>query len=144
MRKSYLIKAINVLQLITFLGFTLIMRNQLDIIQLLAFTILPLVIGMLLNFIDVKFGERNSDKTLFLTYFTSGVAYLILSVSLFSGEAAKERIIDLSQKYSSDYVTITQNESPIVTLVVTGVFVAAVHYMISNQHRGGVDFGEDT
>ena len=134
MKSSFVLKFMNCLQFIVVFYFLVMNRQQLDIVGVFLYTFAPIIVSFLLNYIDMFLLRKVSFRKQILTYVTSNIVYLISAMILLSSEDTRAKIFELSQKYASEFVTISHNESPVFTILICTVIIITIHYMII-RHR---------
>lgn len=114
------------------LGIFLLMLQQLDVFMQLLFSFVPIILSIIVSALINRDKNPEKDNYLQCAAICSGFNFISLVVEyicIFAVAGAND-IYEVSQKYNSEYVTISENNSPIFSIIVFSIASFVLHYFV--------------
>lgn len=119
------------------MGIFLLMIQQLDVFMQLLFSFAPILVSIIVT--AVINCNKNVEKINYLLCATicAGVNFIYLIVEYICISAVKDinDIYEVSQKYNSGYVTVSENNSPVLSIIIFSIASFAAHYYVMKRVR---------
>ena len=111
-------------------GIFLLMLQELDVFMQLLFSFVPIILSIIVSVLINRDQNPEKDNYLQCAAICSGFNFISLVVEYIciSIVAGSNGIYEVSQKYNSEYVTVSENNSPIFSIIVFSIFC--------NEERG--------
>ena len=113
-------------------GIFLLMLQELDVFMQLLFSFVPIILSIIVSVLINR--DQNPEKDNYLqcaaicsgfNFISLGVEYICISIV-----AGSNGIYEVSQKYNSEYVTVSENNSPIFSIIVFSIASFVLHYFV--------------
>lgn len=114
------------------LGVFLLVLQQLDVFMQLIFSFIPIILSLIVCVVINRKKEMDSNNCIQCAGICAGLnlVSLIVEYVCISAIADTNKIYEISQKYQSEYVTVSENNSPIFSVIVFSVVSFILHYFI--------------
>lgn len=114
------------------LGIFLLMLQQLDVFMQLLFSFIPIILSIIVCVVINRNQETEKDNYLQCAGISAGLNLISLTVEYVCilTIADANSIYEVSQKYQSEYITVSENNSPIFSIVVFSVASFILHYFV--------------
>ena len=123
-------------------GIFLLMLQELDVFMQLLFSFVPIILSIIVSVLINRDQNPEKDNYLQCAAICSGFNFISLVVEYIciSIVAGSNGIYEVSQKYNSEYVTVSENNSPIFSIIVfsiAGLFCFVLcQVLFCNEERG--------
>ena len=113
-------------------GIFLLMLQQLDVFMQLLFSFVPIILSIIVSVLINRAQNPEKDNYLQCAAICSGFNFISLVVEYIciSIVAGSNGIYEVSQKYNSEYVTVSENNSPIFSIIVFSIASFVLHYFV--------------
>ena len=113
-------------------GIFLLMLQQLDVFMQLLFSFVPIILSIIVSVLINRDQNPEKDNYLQCAAICSGFNFISLVVEYIciSIVAGSNGIYEVSQKYNSEYVTVSENNSPIFSIIVFSIASFVLHYFV--------------
>ena len=117
------------------MGVFLLMLQQLDVFMQLLFSFAPILISIVVSALINydKAPEKNNYLQCAGIYAGLNFIYLIVEYVCIAAVKDTNDIYEVSQKYNSGYVTVSENNSPILSIIIFSVASFAIHYYVMKK-----------
>lgn len=117
------------------LGIFLLMLQQLDVFMQLLFSFVPIILSIIVSALINRDKNPEKDNYLQCAAICSGFNFISLVVEyiFISAVAGANDIYEVSQKYNSEYVTVSENNSPIFSIIVFSIASFVLHYFVMKK-----------
>jgi hypothetical protein len=117
------------------LGIFLLMLPQLDVFMQLLFSFVPIILSIIVSALINRDKNPEKDNYLQCAAICSGFNFISLVVEYIciSAVAGANDIYEVSQKYNSEYVTVSENNSPIFSIIVFSIASFVLHYFVMKK-----------
>lgn len=117
------------------LGIFLLMLQQLDVFMQLLFSFVPIILSIIVSALINRDKNPKKDNYLQCAAICSGFNFISLVVEFIciSAVAGANDIYEVSQKYNSEYVTVSENNSPIFSIIVFSIASFVLHYFVMKK-----------
>lgn len=114
-------------------GIFLLMLQELDVFMQLLFSFVPIILSIIVSVLINRDQNPEKDNYLQCAAICSGFNFISLVVEYIciSIVAGSNGIYEVSQKYNSEYVTVSENNSPIFSII-----VFSIASLFCNEERG--------
>lgn len=114
------------------LGIFLLLLQQLDGFMQLIFSFIPTMLSIIVCAVINRKKEMDSNNYIQCAGICAGLnlVSLIIEYVCISSVADTNKIYEISQKYQSEYVTVSENNSPIFSIIIFTVVSFILHYFI--------------
>ena len=118
-------------------GIFLLMLQELDVFMQLLFSFVPIILSIIVSVLINRDQNPEKDNYLQCAAICSGFNFISLVVEYIciSIVAGSNGIYEVSQKYNSEYVTVSENNSPIFSIIVFSIASFVLHYFVM-KHVG--------
>ncbi len=127
---------------IIFIAILHLCLDNLNIISLLIISFSPLVISIIVSFIiSRKVNLVKINPLINALIFSIGnlICSFVEWFLLYKNDSVVKNIIDSSQKYSSEYVQISQNGNPMASVIIIFVFSLCANYIIYKKNVSRIE-----
>lgn len=116
-------------------GIFLLMLQELDVFMQLLFSFVPIILSIIVSVLINRDQNPEKDNYLQCAAICSGFNFISLVVEYIciSIVAGSNGIYEVSQKYNSEYVTVSENNSPIFSIIVFSIASFALHYFVMKK-----------
>lgn len=116
-------------------GIFLLMLQELDVFMQLLFSFVPIILSIIVSVLINRDQNPEKDNYLQCAAICSGFNFISLVVEYIciSIVAGSNGIYEVSQKYNSEYVTVSENNSPIFSIIVFSIVSFALHYFVMKK-----------
>ena len=113
-------------------GIFLLMLQELDVFMQLLFSFVPIILSIIVSVLINRDQNPEKDNYLQCAAICSGFNFISLVVEYIciSIVAGSNGIYEVSQKYNSEYVTVSENNSPIFSIIVFSIASFVLHYFV--------------
>lgn len=113
-------------------GIFLLMLQELDVFMQLLFSFVPIILSIIVSVLINRDQNPEKDNYLQCAAICSGFNFVSLVVEYIciSIVAGSNGIYEVSQKYNSEYVTVSENNSPIFSIIVFSIASFVLHYFV--------------
>lgn len=113
-------------------GIFLLMLQELDVFMQLLFSFVPIILSIIVSTLINRDKDPEKDNYLQCAAICSGFNFISLVVEYIciSIVAGSNGIYEVSQKYNSEYVTVSENNSPIFSIIVFSIASFVLHYFV--------------
>lgn len=113
-------------------GIFLLMLQELDVFMQLLFSFVPIILSIIVSVLINHDQNPEKDNYLQCAAICSGFNFISLVVEYIciSIVAGSNGIYEVSQKYNSEYVTVSENNSPIFSIIVFSIASFVLHYFV--------------
>ena len=113
-------------------GIFLLMLQELDVFLQLLFSFVPIILSIIVSVLINRDQNPEKDNYLQCAAICSGFNFISLVVEYIciSIVAGSNGIYEVSQKYNSEYVTVSENNSPIFSIIVFSIASFVLHYFV--------------
>lgn len=113
-------------------GIFLLMLQELDVFMQLLFSFVPIILSIIVSVLINRDQNPEKDNYLQCAAICSGFNFISLVVEYIciSIVAGSNGIYEVSQKYNSEYVTVSENNSPIFSITVFSIASFVLHYFV--------------
>ena len=113
-------------------GIFLLMLQELDVFMQLLFSFVPIILSIIVSVLINRDQNPEKDNYLQCAAICSGFNFISLVVEYIciSIVAGSNGIYEVSQKYNSEYVTVSENNSPIFSIIVFYIASFVLHYFV--------------
>ena len=113
-------------------GIFLLMLQELDVFMQLLFYFVPIILSIIVSVLINRDQNPEKDNYLQCAAICSGFNFISLVVEYIciSIVAGSNGIYEVSQKYNSEYVTVSENNSPIFSIIVFSIASFVLHYFV--------------
>ena len=113
-------------------GIFLLMLQELDVFMQLLFSFVPIILSIIVSVLINRDQNPEKDNYLQCAAICSGFNFISLVVEYIciSIVAGSNGIYEVSQKYNSEYVTVSENNSPIFSIIVFSIASLVLHYFV--------------
>lgn len=113
-------------------GIFLLMLQELDVFMQLLFSFVPIILSIIVSVLINRDQNPEKDNYLQCAAICSGFNFISLVVEYIciSIVAGSNGIYEVSQKYNSEYVTVSENNSPIFSIIVFSIASFVLHYFL--------------
>ena len=113
-------------------GIFLLMLQELDVFMQLLFSFVPIILSIIVSVLINRDQNPEKDNYLQCAAICSGFNFISLVVEYIciSIVAGSNGICEVSQKYNSEYVTVSENNSPIFSIIVFSIASFVLHYFV--------------
>ena len=113
-------------------GIFLLMLQELDVFMQLLFSFVPIILSIIVSVLINRDQNPEKDNYLQCAAICSGFNFISLVVEYIciSIVAGSNGIYEVSQKYNSEYVTVSENNSPIFSIIVFSIASIVLHYFV--------------
>ena len=113
-------------------GIFLLMLQELDVFMPLLFSFVPIILSIIVSVLINRDQNPEKDNYLQCAAICSGFNFISLVVEYIciSIVAGSNGIYEVSQKYNSEYVTVSENNSPIFSIIVFSIASFVLHYFV--------------
>ena len=113
-------------------GIFLSMLQELDVFMQLLFSFVPIILSIIVSVLINRDQNPEKDNYLQCAAICSGFNFISLVVEYIciSIVAGSNGIYEVSQKYNSEYVTVSENNSPIFSIIVFSIASFVLHYFV--------------
>lgn len=113
-------------------GIFLLMLQELDVFMQLLFSFVPIILSIIVSVLINRDQNPEKDNYLQCAAICSGFNFISLVVEYIciSIVAGSNGIYEVSQKYNSEYVTVSENNSPIFSIIVFSIDSFVLHYFV--------------
>lgn len=120
------------------LGIFLLMVHQLDVFMQLLFSFVPIILSIIVSALINHDKKLEKDNYLQCAAICSGFNFISLIVEYvcISKVASVNNIYEISQKYNSEYVTVSENNSPLFSVIVFSIASFVLHYFVIKRCQG--------
>ena len=117
------------------LGIFLLMLQQLDVFMQLLFSFVPIILSIIVSTLINRDKDPEKDNYLQCAAICSGFNFISLVVEYIciTAVTGANDIYEVSQKYNSEYVTVSENNSPIFSIIVFSSVSFALHYFVMKK-----------
>lgn len=117
------------------LGIFLLTLQQLDVFMQLLFSFVPIILSIIVSALINRDKNPEKDNYLQCAAICSGFNFISLVVEYIciSAVAGANDIYEVSQKYNSEYVTVSENNSPIFSIIVFSIASFVLHYFVMKK-----------
>ena len=117
------------------LGIFLLMLQQLDVFMQLLFSFVPIILSIIVSTLINRDKDPEKDNYLQCAAICSGFNFISLVVEYIciTAVTGANDIYEVSQKYNSEYVTVSENNSPIFSIIVFSIVSFALHYFVMKK-----------
>lgn len=136
------------------LGIFLLMLQQLDVFMQLLFSFVPIILSIIVSTLINRDKDPEKDNYLQCAAICAGFNFISLVVEYIciTAVTGANDIYEVSQKYNSEYVTVSENNSPIFSIIVFSIVSFALHYFVrkkqairkANMPTGNFDPGRNS
>lgn len=118
-------------------GIFLLMLQELDVFMQLLFSFVPIILSIIVSVLINRDQNPEKDNYLQCAAICSGFNFISLVVEYIciSIVAGSNGIYEVSQKYNSEYVTVSENNSPIFSIIVFSI-ASFGSSLFCNEERG--------
>ena len=108
------------------------MLQELDVFMQLLFSFVPIILSIIVSVLINRDQNPEKDNYLQCAAICSGFNFISLVVEYIciSIVAGSNGIYEVSQKYNSEYVTVSENNSPIFSIIVFSIASFVLHYFV--------------
>lgn len=105
--------------------------DYLDVFKQLLFSFVPVFISLIICFI-VNFKNDSDVKMFFIAGIYASINFICLIIEYIgiNSFSDKTKIFEYSQKYHSEYITVSENNSPVFSIILFTVFSFVLHYFV--------------
>ena len=116
-------------------GIFLLMLQELDVFMQLLFSFVPIILSIIVSVLINRDQNPEKDNYLQCAAICSGFNFISLVVEYIciSIVAGSNGIYEVSQKYNSEYVTVSENNSPIFSIIVFSIASFVLHYFVMKK-----------
>ena len=113
-------------------GIFLLMLQELDVFMQLLFSFVPIILSIIVSVLINRDQNPEKDNYLQCAAICSGFNFISLVVEYIciSIVAGSNGIYEVSQKYNSEYVKVSENNSPIFSIIVFSIASFVLHYFV--------------
>lgn len=113
-------------------GIFLLMLQELDVFMQLLFSFVPIILSIIVSVLINRDQNPEKDNYLQCAAICSGFNFISLVVEYIciSIVAGSNGIYEVSQKYNSEYVIVSENNSPIFSIIVFSIASFVLHYFV--------------
>lgn len=113
-------------------GIFLLMLQELDVFMQLLFSFVPIILSIIVSVLINRDQNPEKDNYLQCAAICSGFNFISLVVEYIciSIVAGSNGIYEVSQKYNSEYITVSENNSPIFSIIVFSIASFVLHYFV--------------
>lgn len=113
-------------------GIFLLMLQELDVFMQLLFSFVPIILSIIVSVLINRDQNPEKDNYLQCAAICSGFNFISLVVEYIciSIVAGSNGIYEVSQKYNSEYVTVSENNSPIFSIIMFSIASFVLHYFV--------------
>lgn len=113
-------------------GIFLLMLQELDVFMQLLFSFVPIILSIIVSVLINRDQNPEKDNYLQCAAICSGFNFISLVVEYIciSIVAGSNGIYEVSQKYNSEYVTVSENNSQIFSIIVFSIASFVLHYFV--------------
>lgn len=113
-------------------GIFLLMLQELDVFMQLLFSFVPIILSIIVSVLINRDQNPEKDNYLQCAAICSGFNFISLveEYICISIVAGSNGIYEVSQKYNSEYVTVSENNSPIFSIIVFSIASFVLHYFV--------------
>lgn len=113
-------------------GIFLLMLQELDVFMQLLFSFVPIILSIIVSVLINRDQNPEKDNYLQCAAICSGFNFISLVVEYIciSIVAGSNGIYEVSQKYNSEYVTVSENNSPKFSIIVFSIASFVLHYFV--------------
>lgn len=113
-------------------GIFLLMLQELDVFMQLLFSFVSIILSIIVSVLINRDQNPEKDNYLQCAAICSGFNFISLVVEYIciSIVAGSNGIYEVSQKYNSEYVTVSENNSPIFSIIVFSIASFVLHYFV--------------
>ena len=113
-------------------GIFLLMLQELGVFMQLLFSFVPIILSIIVSVLINRDQNPEKDNYLQCAAICSGFNFISLVVEYIciSIVAGSNGIYEVSQKYNSEYVTVSENNSPIFSIIVFSIASFVLHYFV--------------
>ena len=113
-------------------GIFLLMLQELDVFMQLLFSFVPIILSIIVSVLINRDQNPEKDNYLQCAAICSGFNFISLVVEYIciSIVAGSNGIYEVSQKYNSEYVTVSENNSPIFSIIVFSIASFVLHFFV--------------
>ena len=113
-------------------GIFLLMLQELDVFMQLLFSFVPIILSIIVSVLINRDQNPEKDNYLQCAAICSGFNFISMVVEYIciSIVAGSNGIYEVSQKYNSEYVTVSENNSPIFSIIVFSIASFVLHYFV--------------
>ena len=117
------------------LGIFLLMLQQLDVFMQLLFSFVTIILSLIVSTLINRDKDPEKDNYLQCAAICSGFNFISLVVEYIciTAVTGANDIYEVSQKYNSEYVTVSENNSPIFSIIVFSIVSFALHYFVMKK-----------
>lgn len=111
-------------------GLMLIMLHQMDVFTQLLFSFAPIILSIVVA-TGINYKKNIKIKnTIFISIFYTicNFLYLILEYICMASIIDTDDIYNMNQKYNSGYITVSENKSPILSIILFSLLSFVLHY----------------
>lgn len=113
-------------------GIFLLMLQELDVFMQLLFSFVPIILSIIVSVLINRDQNPEKDNYLQCAAICSGFNFISLVVEYIciTAVTGANDIYEVSQKYNSEYVTVSENNSPIFSIIVFSIASFVLHYFV--------------
>ena len=113
-------------------GIFLLMLQELDVFMQLLFSFVPIILSIIVSVLINRDQNPEKDNYLQCAAICSGFNFISLVVEYIciSIVAGSNGIYEVSQKYNSEYLTFSESNSPIFSIIVFSIASFVLHYFV--------------
>lgn len=117
------------------LGIFLLMLQQLNVFAQLLFSIVPIMLSLIVSVVINRKDKMERKNYLQCAGVFAGLNFICLIIEYFciSSVVDASEIYEVSQKYQSEYVTVSGNNSPLFSVIVFSIVSFTLHYFIMKK-----------
>ncbi len=119
---------------------------NLDIMSLFVISFLPIIFSFIISFVITKkmnLGKTNPFLNALIFSFGNLYCAFIEWFLLNRNDGVVEKILQSSQKYTSEYVQITKNSNPMMSVIILFVFSLVINFIIFNNCVRRIEQGNE-
>lgn len=116
-------------------GIFLLLLQQLDVFTQLLFSFAPIVISILVTILINRDHDPERNNYLQCAMICAAINFIYLVAAYICISTIKDvnDIYEVSKKYNTGYVTISENNSPILSIIIFSIASLVFHYFVMQK-----------